>query len=539
MLGGLFQVAAGLLERVLAVEHPGAGHLAQGRYVLGAVARHAQATSTGSAGAAPGAAAGRGSPRASSSASGRGSRLAPVLGDEAALDDGVGDDPAHQGTGTDGVVVARDDVVDDVGVAVGVDHGDHRQTEFASLGDRDVLLLRVDHEDRVGQPVQIGDAAEVRLESFSSSRRVLERLTLGHPFEIAGSLHGPQLLHALHPARHGGEVGQHASQPTLVDVRHAAGLGVVGHRALGLLLRPHEEDGPAVGHQVAHEAVRGLDAAERLAQVDEIDPVALTQDEALHLRVPSSRLVAEVDSGFQQLPHGNDGHSGIPPIGCSPAAAPPGGGDRGTRQVMFFRVRRPPAGGPCHGSRSASQATGRPALTPSGACSRRPCAAVPCSRACTPGWWPGWHGRAVPARPAGRRRHRGGGWRRCGGGRGGGWARRPGDRGCAGRRAGPRRPPRRFTKTASGGPAISSRPPSSQRPEGGDGGVVHGDPALLGALAEHRDGAARAGRRRPGRAHTAPRPAGRRHRAARARPGRGGPRALGASTSSRAGNLRR
>ena len=108
---------------------------------------------------------------------------------------------------------------------------------------------------------------------------------------------------------HGGEVGQHAAQPALVDVGHAAGLGVLGHRALGLLLGPDEEDGPAVGDQVADEGVGGLDAAERLAQVDEIDPVALTKDEALHLRVPPPRLVAEVDSGLQKLSHGNDGHT--------------------------------------------------------------------------------------------------------------------------------------------------------------------------------------------------------------------------------------
>jgi hypothetical protein len=70
-------------------------------------------------------------------------------------------------------------------------------------------------------------------------------------------------------------------------------------------------NGAAVGHQVPYERVGGLDAGQRLSKVDEIDPVALTQNEALHLRVPSPRLVAEVDSGFQKLSHGNDGHSGV------------------------------------------------------------------------------------------------------------------------------------------------------------------------------------------------------------------------------------
>ena len=119
-----------LLERVLAVEHAGAGHLAQGGDVLGGVVGHAQATSTGSWAAwAPG---GAGATALAPSSAGAGGRhLAPVLGDEAALDHGVGDHPAHERARADGVVVARDHVVDDVGVAVGVDDGHHGEPELA------------------------------------------------------------------------------------------------------------------------------------------------------------------------------------------------------------------------------------------------------------------------------------------------------------------------------------------------------------------------------------------------------------------------
>ena len=170
----------------------------------------------------------------------------------------------------------------------------------------------------------------------------------------------------------------------------------------------------------------------------------------------------------------------------SPAAAPPAGGDRGSRAGDVGQVCRPPPGGPDHAV--AGPRPGR--LRPSGGSPRRPSAGAPCSRACRSAWWPGWRGRAAPGRPAGRPRRRGGGWRRCGGGHGGG-------SGTAARRSrirrtsrGPSRPPRRFTKTASGGPAMSSRPTLEPGPQGGDGRVVDGDPALLGALAQHRDRAA-------------------------------------------------
>src|SRR5699024_1232955 len=75
-----------------------------------------------------------------------------VGGHEVALLHGVGDDPAHERTSADGVVVAGDRELDDVGVAVGVDHGDDRDAELVGLGHRDVLLLGVQDEHQVREP---------------------------------------------------------------------------------------------------------------------------------------------------------------------------------------------------------------------------------------------------------------------------------------------------------------------------------------------------------------------------------------------------
>jgi hypothetical protein len=55
------------------------------------------------------------------------------------------------------------------------------------------------------------------------------------------------------------------------------------------------------------EGVGGLDALQRLLEVDDVDAVALTEDEPLHLRVPAAGLVPEVDTGVEQLLHGDDG----------------------------------------------------------------------------------------------------------------------------------------------------------------------------------------------------------------------------------------
>jgi hypothetical protein len=55
----------------------------------------------------------------------------------------------------------------------------------------------------------------------------------------------------------------------------------------------------ATGDQVTHECVSGLDALKGLLQVDDVNVVALTKDEATHLGVPTTGLVTEVNSGFQ------------------------------------------------------------------------------------------------------------------------------------------------------------------------------------------------------------------------------------------------
>jgi hypothetical protein len=53
--------------------------------------------------------------------------------------------------------------------------------------------------------------------------------------------------------------------------------------------------------QRAGELLRLLEQRGGLEQIDDVDAAALAEDEAAHLRVPAARLVAEVDTGFQQL----------------------------------------------------------------------------------------------------------------------------------------------------------------------------------------------------------------------------------------------
>ena len=88
-----------------------------------------------------------------------------------ALGDGVGDHAGQQADRADGVVVARDRVVDLVGVAVGVEDRDDRDAELARLVDRDVLLLGVDDPHRAGHARPCRGYRRGCCSSLSFSRR--------------------------------------------------------------------------------------------------------------------------------------------------------------------------------------------------------------------------------------------------------------------------------------------------------------------------------------------------------------------------------
>ena len=91
---------------------------------------------------------------------------------------------------------------------------------------------------------------------------------------------------------------------------------------LGLLLGADEQDRAAVGDGLLDELVGPVDVGQRLLQVDDVDAVALGEDEALHLRVPAPGLVPEVDAALQQLLHGDDGHGRCSPLGPARPAGP-------------------------------------------------------------------------------------------------------------------------------------------------------------------------------------------------------------------------
>jgi len=139
-------------------------------------------------------------------------------------------------------------------------------------------------------------------------------LLLGALLNLRGGEEGLQLLQPVDPLGDGLEVGEHAAEPALVHIGHARTLRLHAHDVLGLLLGPHEEDRPAAHGQVLNEAERALQLLHGLLEVNDVDAVPLRVDVAGELGVPALPLVAEVDTGFQELLN-RDLYGHIPPIG--------------------------------------------------------------------------------------------------------------------------------------------------------------------------------------------------------------------------------
>ena len=112
----------------------------------------------------------------------------------------------------------------------------------------------------------------------------------------------------------------------MVHVGHVHAGCLLSDNFLSLLLGTHEQDVATVCDGRLNSLVCLVDEGEGLLQVDDVDAVALGQDETLHLGVPTAGLVTEVNAGVQHFTHSYDGHVVSffvprgPPIRASPRA---------------------------------------------------------------------------------------------------------------------------------------------------------------------------------------------------------------------------
>ena len=98
----------------------------------------------------------------------------------------------------------------------------------------------------------------------------------------------------------------------MVYVRHASCLRALLDRITCLLLSANKQDSPAAQSYLGRELLGSCKQSFRLKQIDEVDPTAIAVNKAAHLRVPATRLVAEVNASLQKLSQSNMSHQILP-----------------------------------------------------------------------------------------------------------------------------------------------------------------------------------------------------------------------------------
>src|SRR5207244_3871069 len=120
---------------------------------------------------------------------------------------------------------------------------------------------------------------------------------------------------------------------------------------LSLLLRPDEQDDAAATAEPLDEGVGLLEPGQRSLEVDDVDPRTLPEEVPLHLRVPPSRLVAEMHARLEELPPSDDRHgvllsvvssARIDPMAARRACGTPACGPRACVLDAKARRRRDP-----------------------------------------------------------------------------------------------------------------------------------------------------------------------------------------------------
>ena len=188
-----------------------------------------------------------------------------------------------------------------------------------SFGDRDGLFVGVDDPDGAGDLRHVTDTTESAREldhlAIEDEQFLLRHAATGNVAEV----NELKFLESLDSFVHRLEVGEHPAEPAVVDVGHANAGGFACDRFLSLLLGSDEEHRATVRHRFLQEFVRAVNVGQRLLQVDDVDAVALGEDEPPHLGVPPAGLVSEVHAALKQLLHRDDGHDLAPlaPFGAA------------------------------------------------------------------------------------------------------------------------------------------------------------------------------------------------------------------------------
>ena len=114
-----------------------------------------------------------------------------------------------------------------------------------------------------------------------------------------------QFMQALDTLPDGLVVGEHATQPALIDVRGTDPVGLFSDHLGRSPLGTNQQDLVAASRQSTDLDQRCIQCRNGMFEVDDVDLVPGAKDVRSHLGIPEARLVAEVHASGQHVRHAN------------------------------------------------------------------------------------------------------------------------------------------------------------------------------------------------------------------------------------------
>src|ERR1041385_8462315 len=225
-----------------------------------------------------------------------------ILSTSGAVETRVGYGAREKANRADRVVVAGYRQVDEIRIAIRIRDRTDRNSEPSRFRHGNGLVRGIHDVYQGRQRAHALDAADVFLEPRSLLfelrdllfRELLVGAVFAHAFEPA---------QALEAALDRPEIRQRPTEPAIDDEVHRRALSLFAHDVLCLPLRADEENVTAATDGVRDVVERALQKVRGLVQVDDVNAVASAVDVRPHLRIPSLRLMAEVNASVEQIAH--------------------------------------------------------------------------------------------------------------------------------------------------------------------------------------------------------------------------------------------
>ena len=206
------------------------------------------------------------------------------------------------------IVIARDNIINAIRVAVTVNDTDDRNTQFPGFRDRDTLVIDINDEQGVRQAAHFLDTTKTGLELFQITL-TRKGFFFGELFECAISSLAFQISQTTNGLTNRLVVRQHATQPTFVNVWHPCALGIFLDDLTGTSLRANEQNLVLFRCGALNKGQGLVQCWNSLFKVDDVDIVSGPKNEFIHLGIPISGLVTKVRARLKQVPHRYARHS--------------------------------------------------------------------------------------------------------------------------------------------------------------------------------------------------------------------------------------